>query len=65
MKNVFCSMVVSPSCWIRLTVPVRDGMFRLMVVEGIALLSIPWVIQCYQQLKVFFAHVNLLLFKAA
>jgi hypothetical protein len=26
-------------------------------------LVIPWVIQCYQQLQVFFAHVNLLPFK--
>jgi hypothetical protein len=59
MNNLVGSMVVTPACWIRPIGPVRYRMFRLLVVEGIALLSIPWVIQCYQHLQVFVAHMNL------
>ena len=61
MNNGFCWVVVSK----RLAGP-RDDVFSLKMVEGILFLGIPGVIQCYQQLQVFFAqvsHVNLLLFE--
>ena len=54
-------MVMSPRFWKRLPGP-RDDVFSLKMVKGILFLGIPWVIQCYQQLQVCFAHVNLLLF---
>jgi hypothetical protein len=57
-NNDFSSLVVSPPGWKRLTGRARVGIFSLKMVEGI-LVAIPRLIQCYQQLKVFFAHVNL------
>ena len=37
----------------------RDGIVSLKMVEGMLFFGILWVIQCYQQFQVFFAHVNL------
>jgi len=42
----------------------RDAIVSLKIVEGILFFRILWVIQCYQQLQVFVAHVNLLLIEA-
>ena len=53
-------MFVSPRFWKRPPGP-RDDVFSLKMVKGILFLGIPGVIQCYQQLQVCFAHVNLLL----
>jgi hypothetical protein len=57
-NHYFRPLIGSPRCWERLTGSIADRIFILKMVEGI-LVAIPWLIQCYQQLQVFFAHVNL------
>jgi hypothetical protein len=53
---LFAGLVAS---LLRLTGPMRDGIVSLM--EGILFKGIlTRVIQCYQHLQIFFAHVNLL-----